>query len=107
MESPFCGRNAWQRFLNRRYARACLKDALSRGEAPLASHLLYTQVLDDRDAQERQWGIRAGLAWLTLADASVVYIDRGISGGMRHGIEAAQADDIPVEYRSLDREKGK
>ena len=34
------------------YARACLRDSLLRGEAPIASHLLYTQPvasLDDSD----------------------------------------------------------
>jgi hypothetical protein len=101
LESPYGSRSAWQRFLNRRYARACLKDALSRGEAPLASHLLYTQVLDDQDQEERRWGIAAGLAWLQHADASVVYMDRGISPGMNHGIKAAKQAGVPVEYRSL------
>ena len=32
---------------NTEYARACLLDSLRRGEAPIASHLLHTQVLDD------------------------------------------------------------
>ncbi len=101
LESPFAGRNAWQRFLNRRYARAALKDCLSRGEAPFASHLLYTQVLDDQVPAEREWGIASGFAWLEIADASVVYYDRGISGGMRAGIDAAHREGVPVEYRSL------
>ena len=40
---------------NIKYARACLKDSLNRNEAPLASHLLYTQdgVLDDGIKAER------------------------------------------------------
>lgn len=47
------------------YARACVRDSLSRGEAPIASHLLYTQpgILRDEVSKERQWGIDAGLAW--------------------------------------------
>lgn len=101
LESPFAGSNAWRRFKNRRYARACLLDALSRGEAPIASHLLYTQVLDDRIIDQRRWGIEAGLAWLAVADASVVYIDLGISRGMQYGIEAAERAGIPIERRSL------
>jgi hypothetical protein len=101
MESPFAGANAWQRWRNRRYARRCLIDALSRGEAPLASHMLYTQVLDDALAHERTLGIRAGLQWLPHADATVVYTDRGISAGMYKGIDAAERAGIPVEYRSL------
>jgi hypothetical protein len=101
LESPFAGRNAWQRFRNRRYARACMRDALARGEAPLASHLLYTQMLNDNLPHERTLGIEAGLSWLHVAAASVVYIDRGISRGMLHGINAALSAGVVVEYRSL------
>lgn len=44
---------------------------------------------------------QARLAWRAVAQASVVYTDRGISGGMRHGIAAAEAAGVPVEYRTL------
>lgn len=99
LESPYAGNIE----ANVEYARKCLHDSLSRGEAPIASHLLYTQpgVLDDDDPIERQWGIDAGLAWKRVADASVVYTDRGISRGMEYGIAAAKAVGIPIEYRSL------
>jgi hypothetical protein len=100
LESPFAGNVE----ANTNYARACLKDSLSRGEAPIASHLLYTQegVLNDDIPHERQWGIDAGLAWRVRADKSVVYIDRGISGGMQYGIKAAKDAGVPVEYRSIE-----
>lgn len=100
VESPFRG-NLFQRWLNRRYARRCIRDALIRGESPLASHLLYTQVLDDGDRIERARGINAGHAWLYHADAVVVYEDRGISEGMRAAIGIAGFHKIPVEYRRL------
>jgi hypothetical protein len=89
---------------NVRYARACVRDCLLRGEAPIASHLLYTQpgILRDEVAEERQHGIDAGLAWLRAADASAVYTDKGISIGMQYGINAAVAAGRPVEYRSLE-----
>lgn len=106
LESPYKGLGTdaeLQMEENITYTRACLRDSLLRGEAPIASHLLYTQpgVLDDDDKDERQHGIDAGLAWKRVADASVVYTDRGISLGMRYGIEAAEAAGIPVEYRKL------
>jgi hypothetical protein len=74
-----------------------------RGESPVASHLLYTQpgILNDADPTERLWGIQAGLAWRDVADASVVYIDRGISAGMKYGIQRDRERGIPVEHRSL------
>jgi hypothetical protein len=101
IESPFAGDTE----TNIKYARACVKDSLSRGEAPIASHLLYTQpgILNDNDSLERQWGIDAGLAWRRVADASIVYTDKGISKGMQYGIIEAEKAGIPVEYRSLNK----
>lgn len=99
LESPFAGDIE----ANIKYARNCVHDSLSRGESPIASHLLYTQpgVLDDSDPKERQWGIDAGLAWKSVAHGSVVYTDLGISRGMQYGIDAANKAGIPVEYRKL------
>ena len=99
IESPFAGDVE----KNTRYARACVRDSLLRGEAPIASHLLYTQegILNDDIPEERQHGIDAGLAWRTVAQASVVYTDLGISKGMEYGIKAAQDAGVPVEYRTL------
>jgi hypothetical protein len=73
IESPYAG--DIERNVN--YARLCLKDSLSRGEAPIASHLLYTQegVLDDTIPAERSLGINAGLAWIEVADKHVFYTD--------------------------------
>ena len=99
VESPFAG----EVDRNVAYARACIRDSLARGEAPIASHLLYTQpgVLRDEEPAERQWGIDAGLAWGAVADATVVYTDLGISRGMRYGIDNAKRAGRPIEYRTL------
>jgi hypothetical protein len=99
LESPFAGDVE----ANIKYARECVHDSLSRGEAPIASHLLYTQpgVLNDDNPKERQWGIDAGLAWKSVAHGSVVYTDLGISKGMEYGIAAATKAGIPIEYRKL------
>jgi hypothetical protein len=100
LESPYAG----DLEANVHYARTALRDSLLRGEAPIASHLLYTQpgVLDDADPLEREIGINAGLAWGAEAEATVVYTDRGISRGMKYGIERAEREGRPIEYRSLD-----
>lgn len=86
-----------------RYARACMADCLRREEAPFASHLLYTQpgVLDDSKPKERALGIRAGLEIGMRADRTVVYVDLGISEGMRQGIRAAEEAGRPIEYRRM------
>lgn len=100
LESPFAGDVEE----NIKYARACVRDSLSRGEAPIASHLLYTQegILDDNNPEERQWGIDAGLAWKTVAWKTVVYTDLGISRGMEYGIASAIKAGLFVEYRNLE-----
>ncbi len=101
LESPFRNLDPAVRSQNVDYARACIRHSVYMGEAPLASHLLYTQpgVLDDDDATERMMGIKAGLVWLDAADATVVYTDRGISSGMELGMKAAEKVGRPVERR--------
>lgn len=100
IESPYAGdveRNV-------KYARRAVRDSLSRGEAPIASHLLYTQpgILSDDDEMERQWGIDAGLAWHEAGNVTtVVYEDYGISRGMKYGIAHAQNAGNVVEYRKI------
>lgn len=99
IESPYAGDIE----ANTAYARACVRDSLARGEAPIASHLLYTQpgILRDDVPDERARGIAAGLAWGMMAHVTVVYTDLGISGGMRQGVEAAERAGRPIEFRSL------
>jgi len=97
IESPYAG----DLRRNVEYAKMCLKDSLNRGEAPIASHLLYTQVLDDLKPDERKQGIDAGLAWIEVADLHVFYIDYGWSLGMLHAIQKAYALKIEVETRKI------
>jgi hypothetical protein len=99
LESPYAG-NVDR---NLRYARAAMRDCFHRGEAPYASHCLYTQpgVLDDNDREERALGIEAGLLWGRSAKRVVVYTDLGITPGMRIGIERHEREGRAVEYRTL------
>ena len=99
IESPFAGNVA----RNVAYARACLADSLARGEAPFASHALYTLpgVLSDEVIEERERGIEAGLTWGRVADLTAVYIDFGVSAGMSRGVTRAAIEGRPVEYRRI------
>lgn len=101
VESPYAGTSPAEVDSNVKYARRCLLDCLQRGEAPFASHLLYTQVLDDNDAAQRTFGIAAGNAWIRAADAIVVYTDHSITPGMHMGIAAARQAGIAIEYRRI------
>lgn len=99
IESPYAG------YISRNipYARAALKDSLNRGEAPLASHLLYTQpgILDDGDAEQRALGIAAGLAWRHAAELSAFYTDHGWSNGMLSALKLAHDEGRGYRLRNL------
>ena len=99
IESPFAGDTK----KNIEYARACMNDCLKRGEAPIASHLLYTQkgILDDTIPEERKIGIEAGFVWGKMAEKTVVYVDLGITKGMKDGIKRAELDSREIEYRKI------
>lgn len=100
IESPFAG----DVDTNIRYARACMRDSLIRGEFPFAMHLLYTQdgILDDDILEERNLGIEAGLAWGKHANKTVVYTNLGITPGMEKGIQRAKEEGREIEYRELE-----
>lgn len=99
VESPYAGDVE----RNLRYLRACMADCLRRGEAPFASHALYTQpgVLDDAKLEERRLAIEAGLLWGEVASMTVAYIDLGITDGMTIGIQRALMNSRSVSFRSL------
>jgi hypothetical protein len=101
VETPYGAKNAAELADNIEYARRAMADCLFRGEAPFLSHLLYTQVLDDEEPSHRRLGMLCGFVWGQCADAWVVYTDRGITNGMRAGIEVANDYHKPVEYREL------
>lgn len=79
---------------NINYARLALLNALSRGEAPFASHLLYTQVWSE-SADLRDAGIKAGIEAHQVCHTVALYVDLGISKGMQ--LAADHASLIGVE----------
>lgn len=97
IESPYAG-NIEE---NLEYARLCLKDSLNRWEAPIASHLLYTQVLNDNIPEERKLWIEAWLAWVWNADLQVFYIDKWISKWMQYALEDAIEQGMRYEFRKI------
>ena len=89
LESPYAGETKEELARNVAYARAAMHDCFLRGEAPYASHLLYTQpgVLRDELPEERKLGIEAGLLWGSLAEKTVVYQDLGLRACLRRSSE--------------------
>ena len=101
IESPFRGKTDVEELENVEYARRAMLDSLMRGEAPYASHLLYTQCLDDGNPDERRLGITAGLEWGKKAELTAVYVDLGITAGMQIGIRAAERAGRRIEQRRI------
>lgn len=101
IESPYSGENQDEVDKNVAYAKEALKDSLLRGESPMASHLLYTQTLNDNDEMERNTGMEAGWQFYRHAAKCVVYADRGITMGMAEGMQIALEHGVPVEVRKL------
>jgi len=97
IESPYAGDTE----RNVAYALLAMSDCMRRNEAPLATHVLYTQFLDDRVAEQRALGMTAGFAWGDCGELRAVYGDLGISGGMAAGIARAHATGQLVEERRL------
>lgn len=104
IETPYSAKTLSGVRKNIRYARACVRDSLLRGEVPFASHIFYTQsgILDDNLHGERKRGILAGKAMIERLNATtVVYTDLGVSKGMKLGIKLAKSSGRNVEYRTL------
>ena len=104
VESPYSAPTLEGLTRNIRYARACVRDALLRGEMPYASHLFFTQpgILGDNVPEERDRGIHAGKSIIRALNAvTVVYTDLGMTGGMQLGVDMAKEDGREVVYRKL------
>ena len=97
LESPFAG----DTIKNIEYAKKCMFDSLKRGEAPMVSHLLYTQCLDYNIPEQRFMGIDAGLSFGKVCSKTVVYTDLGISKGMQYGIDRAKNENREIEFRKI------
>ena len=91
IESPYRGEVE----RNKAYLRVCMMDSIMRGEAPSASHKLYTDVLNDDDPEQRRLGIELGYAWINVADLVAFYVDFGIS----HGMHACLKDIKSLKFR--------
>lgn len=98
IESPYASGATWARI----YAQLALRDMLRLdGVAPYASHLLYTQVLEDSLASERERGMNAGWKLYDVGARAMVYTDFGITHGMAAGIAYAQRLGRPIVYRAF------
>lgn len=101
LESPYRADTDTDFERNRLYRQDCIRDCLLRGEAPFASHQMYTDALADDVPTERDLGIGAGYEWWRAACCIVFYTDLGFSEGMRKAWNRARVSNIKREERRL------
>lgn len=98
VESPFAGdieRNV-------EYAAEAISALVLEGKyAPMASHLLYTRMLDDDNQDERMLGIDAGLNYGAKAEETIIFVDRGLSTGMKYGVINAEKANRKYSFATL------
>ena len=69
---------------------------IDQGFMPVASHLIYPQVLNDDNPSERNLGLRFGLALLSVCDE--VWVFGEVSSGVAKEIEVAKRLEKPLRY---------
>ena len=76
------------------------KEVISKGKQPIASHLLYPQMLDDNFPEQRKMGLAFVLNLLDMCDEAWVFTDdfEDISEGMDLEIRECFRRDIPVRF---------
>ena len=81
----------------------CCQFAIRRGCMPIASHLLYPQMLRDNIPEERELGTVFGLALLALCDEVWIFTDGGgLSPGMAAEEHEAKRLGKPIRYYDLE-----
>lgn len=81
----------------------CCQFAIRRGCMPIASHLLYPQMLHDNIPEERELGTVFGLALLALCDEVWFFTDGdGLSPGMAAEEHEAKRLGKPIRYFDLE-----
>lgn len=72
------------------------RKVIDAGHMPVASHLMYPQILNDNNPAERELGLMFGLALLKICDE--VWVFGPVSPGMAQEIEEAKRLNKKVIY---------
>lgn len=81
---------------NIEYAKEACRYVLNEGNAFFCPHLLYPQILDDNNSEERKLGIDMGKEFLSKCDELWAFGNH-ISSGIFEEIEFARERGIPVK----------
>lgn len=98
--SPFRASASRTEEENKKNATWMAKHAIERGYYPFIPHLLYTQFLDESSEQQRNSGIKAGLAFLDVcAEMWILVPPEGLTAGMRAEYEHALEHRPDMTYK--------
>lgn len=81
------------------FAVRCCRYAIQQGEIPIAPHLLYSQILDDNNLEERSIGLSFGHQLLGVCK-EIWVCGTQISHGMEGEIKVAKERNLPIRYVS-------
>lgn len=102
IESPFASSSPLLRKAHRLYAETAMRHALLEGKVPVASHVFYTDALDDTLEDERTLGMEAGFVLGDVSKECWVFVDLGVSEGMLAGARRADERGTPIMLMSMD-----
>src|SRR5271169_7133299 len=91
VEAPYAG---WS-WPHLSYVQSCMDDCLAHGEAPMIGYLLYPPRYGPA-------AIDASLAWESVAEALVVYVDMGMWHNMRQDIVRSVEIRRAIEVRAIE-----
>lgn len=95
IESPYAG----DVVANERFAKAVCAYAVHEGHAPYASHLFFTQFLNDLVPADRKTGIESGFEWGRNGNEVWFCLEEGrhetLSMGMVKGLAHYKEYDLP------------
>ena len=84
--------------------RAC-QYLIERHKQPIASHLLYPQILGvaDTDMESRTLGLMYGLSLMAMCDEVYVFeTESGLSEGMEQEVREAKRLGKPIKYMKME-----
>ena len=97
ISSAYRGPNVFVEQDNARIAQALCLLAMAQCHTPFASHLLYTQFLDDHNPKHRENGIQCCREMLLRSSVMYVYAPHtGTSKGVQGDLQAAQGENVEV-----------
>lgn len=98
IESPYTATDEYSVSDNEHLARSACRHAVQSGFNPYASHLFYTQFLNDNIQEERLAGIEFGIDWGGFADEVWMCLRPGeeMSRGMAFGFSRYSDIGLPI-----------